>query len=96
MPGSIGAVYAALNEANEFINKHPGDAAQIYIKATNEKRSTAEQMAKTVSDPDNVWTTTPQRSMIYAEFMHKVGAMKRLLGSWKDLYMPESHELKGG
>src|SRR5579864_3096934 len=33
------AVYAALNEAEEFINKNPGDAAQIYIKTTNEKRS---------------------------------------------------------
>jgi NitT/TauT family transport system substrate-binding protein len=90
------AVFEALNEAEDFIKKNPGEAAQIYIKETNEKRNTPEELARIVRDPDNVWTTTPQRSMIYAEFMHKVGTMKRLPASWKELYMPESHELQGG
>ena len=39
-PKVTGAVYAALSEAEEFINKNAGQAAQIYIKTTNEKRST--------------------------------------------------------
>jgi len=89
------AVYAALSEAQEFINKNSGDAAQIYIKTTNEKRSDQEEMAKFISDPDNVWTTTPQQTMTFAGFMHKVGTMKRLPASWKELYMPECHELAG-
>jgi NitT/TauT family transport system substrate-binding protein len=89
------AVYAALSEANEFINKNAGEAAQIYIKTTNEKRSNQEEMIKFISDPDNIWTTTPQQSMKYVEFMHKVGTMKHLPASWKDLYMPECHELAG-
>jgi NitT/TauT family transport system substrate-binding protein len=89
------AVYAALSEANEFINKNAGEAAQIYIKTTNEKRSNQEEMVKFISDPDNIWTTTPQQSMKYVEFMHKVGTMKHLPASWKDLYMPECHELAG-
>jgi NitT/TauT family transport system substrate-binding protein len=33
--------------------------------------------------------------MTFAGFMHKVGTMKRLPVSWKDLYMPECHELAG-
>ena len=90
------AVYGALSESEEFINKNPGEAAQIYIKTTNEKRSSPEEMVKFIADPDNVWTTTPQQSMTFATFMHKVGTMKRLPASWKDLYMPESHELNGG
>ena len=89
------AVYAALSEAHDFINKNPGDAAQIYIKTTNEKRSNQEEMTKFISDPDNIWTTTPQQTMTFAGFMHKVGTMKRLPASWKDLYMPECHELAG-
>ena len=52
-------------------------------------------MPSIISDPDNVWTTAPQQSMEFATFMHKVGTMKRLPASWKDMYMPESHELKG-
>ena len=89
------AVYAALSEAHEFINKNPGDAAQIYIKTTNEKRSNQEEMTKFISDPDNIWTTTPQQTMTFAGFMHKVGTMKRVPSSWKDLYMPECHDLAG-
>jgi NitT/TauT family transport system substrate-binding protein len=89
------AVYAALSEAEDFINKKPGEAAQIYIKATNEKRSSQEEMTKFISDPDNIWTTMPQQTMTFAGFMHKVGTMKRLPASWKDMYMPECHELAG-
>ena len=89
------AVYAALSEAHEFINKNPGDAAQIYIKTTSEKRSNQEEMTGFISDPDNIWTTTPQQTMTFAGFMHKVGTMKREPSSWKDLYMPECHELAG-
>jgi NitT/TauT family transport system substrate-binding protein len=94
-PKVSAAVYAAVTEANEFINKSPGEAADIYIKTTSEKRSTQAEMAKFISDPDNIWTTTPQQNMKYAGFMHKVGTMKRLPNSWKDLYLPQVHGLKG-
>jgi NitT/TauT family transport system substrate-binding protein len=94
-PKISAAVYAAVTEANDFINKKPGEAAEIYIKTTNEKRSTQSEMAKFISDPDNIWTTTPQQNMNFASFMHKVGTMKRLPNSWKDLYMPVAHDLPG-
>lgn len=95
-PKVTAAVYAALSEAEDFINKNAGQAAEIYIKTTNEKKSTPADLTKYISDPDNVWTTTPQQTMTFAGFMHKVGTMKRVPSSWKDLYMPESHDLKGG
>jgi NitT/TauT family transport system substrate-binding protein len=52
-------------------------------------------MAKFISDPDNIWTTTPQQNMTYVSFMHKVGTMKRMPNSWKDLFMPVAHGLQG-
>ena len=94
-PKVTGAVFAALSEAEDYINKNASNSAQIYIKATNEKRSTPADLTKYISDPDNVWTTAPQQSMEFANFMHKVGTMKRLPSSWKDMFMPESHALKG-
>lgn len=94
-PKTSEAVYAALTEANDFINANPGDAATIYIEAANEKRATQGEMEKMVADPDNVWTTTPQNSMKYLEFMLAVGTIKNQPSSWKDLYMPVSHELPG-
>jgi NitT/TauT family transport system substrate-binding protein len=89
------AVYAALSEAEDFISKKQSEAAEIYMKAANEKRSTKAEMAKFIADPDNIWTTMPQQTMTFANFMHKVGTMKRLPESWKDMYMPECHDLKG-
>ncbi len=89
------AVFEALTEAEAFINQHAREAADIYIKTTREKRNSPEEIAKIIADPDNVWTTAPQNSMGFATFMHKVGTMKRLPSSWKDMYMPESHDLQG-
>ena len=89
------AVYAALSEAEDFINKKQGEAAEIYMKAANEKRSTQAEMTKFIADHDNIWTTMPQQTMTFATFMHKVGTMKRMPNSWKDMYMPECHELAG-
>src|SRR5664279_6640079 len=89
------AVYAALSEAEDFINKKASEAAEVYMKAANEKRSTQAEMTKFISDKDNIWTTMPQQTMTFANFMHKVGTMKRVPDSWKDMYMPECHELAG-
>ena len=58
-------------------------------------RSGPVEIEKMISNPDNNWTTTPQQTMTFAGFMHKVGTMKRLPDSWKDLYMPECHDTKG-
>jgi NitT/TauT family transport system substrate-binding protein len=89
------AVYAALSEASEMINKDARASAEVYIRMTNEKRSGLDEMAKMISDPDNAWTTVPQNAMRYVEFMHKVGTVKKLPASWKDLFMPEVHGLAG-
>jgi NitT/TauT family transport system substrate-binding protein len=94
-PKVTGAVYAALVEASDIINKDPRHSAEVYIRMTNEKRSGVDAMAQMISDPDNAWTTTPQNAMRYVEFMHKVGTLKKLPADWKDLFMPESQGLAG-
>ena len=94
-PKVTSAVYAALTEASDTINKDARACAEVYIRMTNEKRSGLDEMAKMISDPDNAWTTTPQNAMRYVEFMHKVGTLKKLPGDWRELFMPEVHGLKG-
>ena len=94
-PKSCAAVYGALDEANNFIARNPRDAAQIYLTVTKERRSSLDELTSFVSDPDNVWTTTPSNSMQYVNFMHDVGTLKRLPASWKDLYLPEACVLAG-
>ncbi len=94
-PKVTSAVYAAFAEASETINKDPRGCAEIYIKTTGDRRSGVDEMAKMIADADNNWTTTPQNAMRYVEFMHKIGTLKRLPASWKDMFMPEAHELPG-
>jgi sulfonate transport system substrate-binding protein len=94
-PKVTGAVYAALDEASNFINKGARQSAEIYIRKTGDKRSSPDDMAKMISNPDNIWTVTPQNAMRYVEFMHKVGTLKKLPGDWRDMFMPESHALAG-
>lgn len=94
-PKVTSAVYAALVESLDMINKDPRQSAEIYVRMTNEKRSGVDAMAQMISDPDNVWSTTPQNAMRYVEFMHSVGTVKRQPASWQDLFMPEAHGLAG-
>jgi NitT/TauT family transport system substrate-binding protein len=86
-PGIAKAVLAAQMEANDFIRSHPGDAAAIYIALSNDTHG-AEAMTRMIVDPDNVWTTVPQKSMAFAAFMHKVGRLKHMPGAWTDLFLP--------
>ena len=94
-PKVTSAVYAAFEEVSEFIKKEPRQSGEIYIRMTNEKRSGPDDMAKMISDPDNVWATKPLNAMRYVEFMNKVGTVKKVPADWRDLFMPEVHGLAG-
>ncbi len=94
-PKVCAAVLAAQEEANLFIRDRPRDAAAIYRSMTGDTRDTLDEVTRMVADPDSVYTTTPQAVMQFVEFMHKVGRIKRMPGSWKDLFLPEVHGLPG-
>jgi NitT/TauT family transport system substrate-binding protein len=86
-PGIARAVLAAQEEANGFIRSHPGDAASIYIALAKDTHG-VDAMTQMIVDPDNVWTTVPQKSMAFAVFMHKVGRLKHMPAAWTDLFLP--------
>jgi NitT/TauT family transport system substrate-binding protein len=52
-------------------------------------------MTKMVADPDNVWTTVPQKMLAFAAFMQKVGRLKQAPGSWEDVFLPGVHGGQG-
>lgn len=94
-PKLCAAVLAAQDEANAVIRAHPRDAAEIYRSMTRDTRDTLDEVTRLVADPDNDYTTTPAAVMKFVQFMQKVGRIKRLPGSWKDLFLPEVHGLPG-
>lgn len=94
-PKITAAVLAAQQDANDLIHKNPSQAAEIYLQATGDKQVDVKQMAQWVADPDVAYTTVPMKVMDFAAFMHKVGRIKRLPGSWKDMFFPESQDVQG-
>jgi len=89
------AVRAAHEEANAFIKREPKAAAEVYLKLTNDKKNLAEDLVAMITDPDIDYKTAPDNLMKHVEFMHKVGRLKNLPKSWKDMFFAEAHDLKG-
>jgi len=54
-----------------------------------------EQIVEMLEDPEIRYSIVPNRVMVVADFMTKVGAVKRKITSWKDFYFPELHSLPG-
>jgi NitT/TauT family transport system substrate-binding protein len=94
-PKVIAAVLAAIEEATERINRDRRGSAEIYLKLTNDKKTTVDELVKLIADPDTIFTTAPQNTMVYAEFMHRIGLIKVKPQSWKDLFFPSAHKLAG-
>jgi NitT/TauT family transport system substrate-binding protein len=82
-------------EANAFIKKEARAAAEIYIAMSGDKRSTVDEITKMIDDPDVDYTTTPAKVMDFANFMLKVGRLKRVPDSWQGYFFPAVHGLKG-
>lgn len=88
------AILNALGKAMEFIKNDPRQAAEIYLSVTKDK-TPVDAMVKMINDPLIRFTTTPSATFPVAQFMHKVGRIKNLPASWKDMFFPEVHELPG-
>ncbi|MGB0086915.1 MAG: ABC transporter substrate-binding protein [Rhodomicrobiaceae bacterium] len=93
-PKTFKAVYDALEEAMDFINKNPDKAAASWIKVENSKLAPA-LVEKIIRDPENKWTVAPQNIMAYADFMNKVGSIKVKPDNWKEMFFPPVHDKEG-
>jgi NitT/TauT family transport system substrate-binding protein len=93
-PKTYKAFLAALEEAMTLINSNKKEIAMLWIKAENSKLP-LDFVEKILNDPENVFTTTPQNVMKYAEFMQKVGSIKEKPAKWSDMFFPEIHDKQG-
>jgi len=93
-PKTIAAFMAGLEEANRLIAHDPAVAAKIYLDATHEKYSVDEVVAM-IRAPNVVYSTTPNATMVFANFMFKTGLIKTRPGTWKEFFFPVVHNLPG-
>ncbi|MBI3526064.1 MAG: ABC transporter substrate-binding protein [Betaproteobacteria bacterium] len=93
-PKLYAAFIGALDEAMAMINKDKAWAAEAYLRISKDKDS-KENILKMLNDPSIVFTTTPQNTMKYVNFMYKIHSIKVKPDSWKDLFFPEAQNLPG-
>ncbi len=93
-PKTFKAVLDALKEATDWINANPHEAAELYLKDTGSKEPT-EFIEKMIRDPQIHYTLSPELILPYAQFMNDIGTIKNRPKSWKDLFFPEVHDMKG-
>ncbi|MBU6441172.1 MAG: ABC transporter substrate-binding protein [Betaproteobacteria bacterium] len=94
-PKVYAAYVAALQQAIDEINHDKKAAAEEYLKDTHDTKDSVDFILKMLDDPQLVYTTTPQHVMKYVRFMHKVGTIKVLPKSWKELFFPNVDKLAG-
>jgi NitT/TauT family transport system substrate-binding protein len=88
------ALFAALKEATEIVDKDRAKAARYWIEDVKSKMP-IEKVTAVISGPQVRWTMAPENAMKYASFMHSVGSLKEAPKSWKELFFPEIHDLNG-
>jgi NitT/TauT family transport system substrate-binding protein len=94
-PEAYAAVLAALGEAMEMIEADRLAAADVLIAARGDAGLSREELAELLADPDIEFTTVPENTMRYAEFMHSIGSLEHRPTSWRDLFFADIHEAPG-
>ena len=89
------AFLAALKEATDFINGNRLAAAGIYGKMTGQKGASIEELARMLTDPQLRFTLVPENVVKFAAFKVRIGTVRTMPDSWKDLFFPEIHDLPG-
>jgi NitT/TauT family transport system substrate-binding protein len=93
-PKVVGAFLSAMRIAMKEINDDPAAAAALWVKADKSKLTPAEA-EKIIRDKDNTWTMTPQKIMVVADYMSRVGMVPAKPASWKDMFIDAVHNLPG-
>ncbi|WP_109477395.1 ABC transporter substrate-binding protein [Paraburkholderia sp. C35] len=93
-PKLVQAFMAALDEAQAQINKDKHAAAEAYLRISKDKSNVAD-IEKMISSPNVVFTTTPENTLKYADFMARTGLIKAKPASWKDMFFPTAQSLQG-
>ena len=83
-----------MEEANALIGRDKKKAAEIYL-AVSKQKSSPDEIVKILNDPNSKFSTVPDGTMKYAEFMARVGTIKAKPASWKELFFPTIHAAAG-
>jgi NitT/TauT family transport system substrate-binding protein len=96
-PVAYAAVVAGLQEAIDFINAKPREAAELFIKKepfTGTLDELVEMMEGKTAD-ELSFNSTPNTTELFTDFMHKSGTLRNRPASWKDIWFENNWEKSG-
>ncbi len=88
------AVYDAIAEAVDIVNRDKSAAADLYLRLSHDKIGKDDLMS-VLNNPHIRFSTVPLGTMAFANFMHKVGTIKTVPADWKDVFFPIARGMPG-
>nr|WP_315251190.1 ABC transporter substrate-binding protein [uncultured Duganella sp.] len=87
-PKTYRAFTAALAEAAQYITKNPEGAADTYLRVSKAKVD-RELLLKIIKNPQVNFSVAPQNTYGLAQFLYRVGAIKKQPVSWRDYFFED-------
>ena len=92
-PIKIKAYIAAIDEASEWSRTTPRGGRDLSRGDQGEDHG--RRTIAVIKQPGAIFSATPQRSMLWADYMHRIGLIKQKPASWKDYSFPLIHDRNG-
>ncbi len=93
-PKTYQAFVDALAEAAQFAAAHPEAAADIYLRVSKSKVD-RELVLKVIRNPQVQFTTVPHNTFKFAQFLHRVGAIRNEPKRWQDYFFADAGDAEG-
>jgi NitT/TauT family transport system substrate-binding protein len=93
-PTVVRAVFDAIAEAIEIINRDKSAAGDLYLRLSHDKIS-KDDLLSVLNNPHIRYSTVPLGTMGFAHFMHQVGTIKTEPADWKDVFFPIAQDMPG-
>jgi NitT/TauT family transport system substrate-binding protein len=90
----VSRVLRALKEATAWIDANKAAAVQTYVRVENSKLDPA-FVQSVIENPATRFTIVPAGSQKFADFMHRIGAIKTKVASWRDYTFDELADASG-
>ncbi len=89
------AFLAALGDALKRIQTDKAGAVDDYLKVTNSDAKERDLLLSIVKDPQNIYTSVPQKTEKFSEFLARTGFLDSKPASWKEYFFDGIHSVGG-
>jgi NitT/TauT family transport system substrate-binding protein len=93
-PRTYQAIYGALKEAIDILNKDKTHAAEIFVQQASSPY-TVDFISKIIGDSYVEYTNAPKNVLKYARFLHQTGAIQVAPAKWTEVFFPEVYGEEG-